>query len=170
MKITKRNDTLSKEGIRPDFEQSDVIYLNKLIHTPKTQIFSSEEIIEDRSQEQFFCALCKGKLDYIKKMEMWTCTQCVEYYDPNLQSGPLKDTTDFKLTSHTDLMHYPTADLDDSFFEAINLIEKPEEGLENRSYEDQRVQHLSFKNITFADAILKGVLTAKKKLEEDNDT
>lgn len=50
------------------------------------------------------------------------------------------------------------------------INEKPEERLENRSYEDQRVQHLSFKNITFADAILKGVLTAKKKPEEDNDT
>ena len=100
---------------------------------------------------------------------MWTCTQCVEYYDPNLQSDPLKDTTDFKLTPHTDLMHYPTADRDNSFFEAINLNEKPEERLENRSFEDQRVQHLNFKNNTFADAILKGALTAKKP-EEDNDT
>lgn len=95
-------------------------------------------------------------------MEMWTCTQCVEYYDPNLQSDPLKDTTDFKLTPNIDLVHYPTADLDDSFFEAINLNEKPEERLENRSYEDQRVQHIRLHNVTFTDAILQNALSAKK--------
>lgn len=61
----------------------------------------------------------------MKKMQMWTCAQCVEYYDPNLQADTIKDKEPFKLTPFADLMHYPTVDLDDlPFFEAINPDEK----------------------------------------------
>ena len=167
MKFSKRNDRISKEGVRPGFNDADVIYLNRQTHTPKTQIFYSEEIIEDPEQETFFCALCKSKLDYIKKMQMYTCIQCVEYYDLNTQTTPLKDVTDTQLRPYADLIKYPTADADDiPFFEGIDLSKQQEVGLESRVNEDQRIQKMNLHNVTFADAIRAGALTAKKKSED----
>jgi hypothetical protein len=61
-------------------------------------------------------------------------------------------------------MHYPTMDADDiPFVEAIDLNTQQEEGLENHAYEDRRVQHLDFKNVTFADALLRGALHPSAK-------
>lgn len=101
---------------------------------------------------------------------MWTCKSCVEYYDPNQQADPIKDPTDSKLIPYTDLLHYPTADAEDlASFEAIHPDKQEgEEGLENRSYEDQRVEHINLHNVTSADAILRGALTSKKKSDDDN--
>lgn len=73
MKFTKRNDRVSKEGNRPSFGDSHISFLNKQTFTPKTRIFSSEEIIEDPANEEFFCAMCKGILDYDKRLEAYEC-------------------------------------------------------------------------------------------------
>lgn len=142
LKFTKRNDRVSREGVRTGFNDADVTYLNRWTDTPKTQIFSSEEIIEDPAKETFFCAMCKGVLDYDKHLDAYSCKSCVQYYEiTNLQDTPLKDIKDFQLAPYNQLQHYPVYDENDPntpFIEGIHLDEL-EEGLENREYEDQRV-------------------------------
>lgn len=78
------------------------------------------------------------------------------------------DIKDFQLVPYTQ-RHYAPSDPDDPntpFVEAISLDiieEEEEEGLEIRTYNNGRVQKINLHNITFADAILNGALSAKKK-------
>lgn len=171
MKIRRNehNTIIGKEGTRSGFRREDTLYLSRQTHTPKTQIFYSEEIIEDSEQEHFYCADCKSKLDYLKSSEaIWRCDNCMIYYDTRIQDTPLKDITDSQLRPYSDLMHYPTVDADDfPVFESIDLNKQQEEELENRAYKEQRVQHLDFRNTDFATALLKGALSAKNKKNDD---
>jgi hypothetical protein len=79
MKFTKRNDRVSRDGNRPGFEHSHIIFLSHETRTPHTQIFSSEEIIEDPSKEEYFCAMCRGILDYNKYSVAYECKACVQW-------------------------------------------------------------------------------------------
>lgn len=63
------------------------------------------------------------------------------------QDSPTKDPTESKLLPYSDLMHYPSAGQDDSFFEAIDLSDQ---GNEEREYTEQRIQKINLHNITFA--------------------
>jgi hypothetical protein len=164
---SKRNDRVSREGTRPGFNDSDITFLNKQTFTVKTQIWSSEEIIEDPAKETFFCAMCKGILDYDKHLDAYACKSCVQYYDiTNLQDTPLKDIKDFQLVPYNDQRHYPEFDENDPttpFVESISLDNIEEEEIETRTYDNGRVQHINLHNVTFADAILKGALSVKKR-------
>ena len=173
MKFTKRNNAVVN-GTRPGFSDRDSYFLNKRTDLPKIQIFSSEEIIEDPTKEEFFCAMCKGILDYDKRLEAYECKSCVQWYDLRLQDTPLKDVKDFQLVPYGDQRHYPEFDANDPmtpFVESIPVDKTDDEGemegVEVRSYDNGRVQKISLHNVTFADAILKSnVLSAKKKSEE----
>ena len=57
---------------RTGFNDADVTYLNRRTDTRKTQIFSSEEIIDNPEQEHYYCVSCKGKLDADVDM----CSMC----------------------------------------------------------------------------------------------
>jgi hypothetical protein len=85
----------------------------------------------------------------------------------------LKDIKDFQLAPYSQLQHYPVYDENDPntpFVEGIHLDKlEEEEGIEIRTYDNARVQKINLHNVTFADAILKGALTARKKPEEDNN-
>jgi hypothetical protein len=169
MKFTKRNDRVSREGTRPGFNDSDVKFLSKQIHTPHIQIFSSEEIIEDPAKETFFCAMCKGVLDYDKHLEAYVCKSCVQYYDTtNIQDTPLKDIEDFKLVPYSAQRHYAPFDADDPntpFVASVpvdKISDEETDGVEIRSYENGRI---NLHNVSFADAIIKSnVLSSKKKI------
>lgn len=63
MKFKRRNDLEGREGTRPGFTQADIIYLRRETHTPKTQIFSMEELEGEPEERAYYCAMCKGKLD-----------------------------------------------------------------------------------------------------------
>jgi LSD1 subclass zinc finger protein len=166
----KRNDTIVN-GIRPGFTQKDSIYLNRQTHSPKTIIFSAEELEGEPETRQYWC-VCRSPLTYLKGSNtIWQCSECLSHYDINIQDSPIKDPTDFKLTPYSSLRHYPVYDEDDPntlFVEGIDLNNITEDDLESRSFEDKRVQHINLHNVTFADAILKGALSARKK-QEDNE-
>lgn len=88
----------------------------------------------------------------------------------NIQDTPIKDQRDFKLTPYSQLQHYPQYDENDPtlpFVEGIDLNRIVESDLETREHEDRRVQHINLHNVTFADAILKGALSARKKQDDD---
>lgn len=166
MKFRKPNDLKGREGTRPGFTQADIIYLRRQTDTPKTQIFSMEELEDPPEERVYHCAICKGRLDYIKNLEMWTCSECSQYYDTKIQDVPVKNVNQFRVTPWFELQHYPTSDMDDieaPFVEGINHSITIEEDLENRSFEDKRVQHINLHNVTFADAIRAGALSSKKQ-------
>jgi len=90
-----------------------------------------------------------------------------------LQDTPLKDIKDFQLAPYSQLQNYPVFDENDPnmpFVEGIRLDElEKEEGLETRTYDNGRIQHINLHNVIFADAIIKSnVLSAKKKEGDDN--
>jgi hypothetical protein len=175
MKFTKRNDRVSSEGVRPGFNDSDITFLSKQIHTPRTQIFSYEELESAEPEDRhYFCAMCKSKLDYSKYLEAYECKECVQYYDvQNLQDKPLTDIEDFKLVPYGAQRHYPEFDAEDPhtpFVETVDLNDTNEEieGVEVRSYDNGRIKHINIHNVTFADAIrFDNVLSAKKKSEDE---
>lgn len=83
----------------------------------------------------------------------------------------MKDIKDFQLVPYSAQRHYAPLDTDDPntpFVESIPLDKTDEdaEGLETRTNDNARVQKINLYNVTFADAFLKGALTAKKK-EDD---
>lgn len=70
-------------------------------------------------------------------------------------------------------MHYPTYDQDDPevpFIEGIDHNANLEEDLENRSFEDRKVQHIDLRNVTFADAIMTGALSAKTRMKRTDNS
>lgn len=77
-----------------------------------------------------------------------------------------------RFESISELQHYPTSDLDDieaPFVEGIDHNSMLEEDLETRTHpEDKRIQTLNLYNVTFADAILAGALSANKRKKPDN--
>ena len=168
---SKRNDKISREGIRTGFSDADVTYLNRQTHTPRTVIFSAEELEPEPESRQYFC-VCKSPLTYLKGSNtIWQCSECLSHYDLNIQDTPIKDQRDFKLTPYSQLQHYPQYDADDPtlpFVEGINLNKIVESDLETREHDERRIQHINLHNVSFADAILhSNVLSAKKKQEDD---
>jgi hypothetical protein len=96
------------------------------------------------------CAICKTKLDYIKNIKMWNCTECTSYYDAKIQDLPIKNTNQFKVTPWSELQHYPTYDLDGieaQFAEGIDHNVMLEESLETRTQEDKRIQTINLGSV-----------------------
>jgi hypothetical protein len=171
LKFTKRNDALVN-GIRPGFSDRDSHFLNRQTHTPKTQIWSAEELESEEPEDRtYYCALCKGILDYDKRLEAYTCKACVQWYDMRIQDLPLKDIKDFQLVPYGEQRHYRTFDENDSmtpFVESVPLDQMAEEeSVETRSYDNGRVQKIKIKG-SFADAMqYSRVMSAKKKEDDD---
>ncbi|MFY9965188.1 MAG: hypothetical protein WBL44_05275 [Nitrososphaeraceae archaeon] len=167
MKLTNQNKRVGPEGIRSGFSNSDITYLNKVTNNnPRIQIINDAALEPaEPANRSYWCVTCKGELDYIKKMQAWHCTECMEYYDTQLtQDSVIKDPRDFKLTPYSELQYYPTMDANDmhtTFFESIDV--NKEDDIETREHDDHRVQTIHLHNVTFADAITQNVLSAKKK-------
>lgn len=166
---------ISVNGVRQEFKERDSYQLREWhnpLSNPPVQIWSYEDLEPEPEERVYHCAICKTKLDYIKNIEMWNCSECMQYYDTKIQDVPIKNINEFRVTPWSELQHYPTVDMDDPelpFAEGIDHNVMLEEGLENKTHpEDKRVQHINLHNVIFADAILKGALTARKK-EDDND-
>ncbi|MGH9983826.1 MAG: hypothetical protein ACRD8W_07715 [Nitrososphaeraceae archaeon] len=91
---------------------------------PDIQILAEYNLEEENKEErQYWCAICQSKLDYIKNMDMWYCSACVQYYDTKIQDVPIKDLSESKVRVSAELQHYPTYgenDIYSPFIEAIN--------------------------------------------------
>jgi len=107
---------------------------------------------EDKELREYWCSICHGKLDYLKQMDMWHCSACVEYYDQKIQDVPIKDLRESKVRTYAELEHYHQSDEDDifvPFIEGINPDEQEDYDLEGvelvSSSADNRIQHLKVK-------------------------
>ncbi|MGH9986377.1 MAG: hypothetical protein ACRD8W_20735 [Nitrososphaeraceae archaeon] len=108
------------------WKRQDEWYLNRHdnVHTPDIQVLT-EDNYEDEVKElrEYLCALCKGRLDYLKNMDMSYCEACVSYYDTKIQDVPIKDLSESKVRVSAELEHYHTYEEDDiwlPFVEGIN--------------------------------------------------
>lgn len=57
---------------------------------------------EDPEEREYYCTICKGRLEYLGDLNEWFCTICNQYYDTKIQDKPLKNKSGFKLHSHHD--------------------------------------------------------------------
>lgn len=118
------NDNSS--ATNPGWKQADQWYLNRHdnVHTPDIRVITEDNLEEsDPELREYWCAICKSKLDYLKNIDMWYCEACVQYYDTNIQDVPLKNIKDSRVKTYAELEHYHQLDDEDihlSFVEGIN--------------------------------------------------
>jgi hypothetical protein len=70
--------------VNQGWKQTDEWYLHRFdnpSNDPEIQVIT-EDNWEDENKElrEYFCTICKSRLDYLKSMDMWYCEACVEYY------------------------------------------------------------------------------------------
>jgi hypothetical protein len=84
----------------------------------------------------------------------------------------LKTLKDFQLVPYGEQRHYSVFDENDDKLPLVESISLDKtagevEGIETRTYENGRIQHINIHNVTFADAIrFSNVLSAKKREDE----
>jgi hypothetical protein len=120
--------------------------------SPKIQIFDNTEDEETPETRQYYCAICKGKLTYMKYTDtIWKCDNCQEIYDTKIQDRPIKNEG-FKVTPHHDINRYPKLedDSDIPFVNGINLDEREDPSIELvKSSQDPRTKHYRIRdNVT----------------------
>ncbi|MGH9985754.1 MAG: hypothetical protein ACRD8W_17560, partial [Nitrososphaeraceae archaeon] len=76
----------------------------------------------DPELREYWCAICHGKLDYIRYMDMWYCNACVEYYDTKIQDVPIKNIKDNRVKTYAELEHYHQLDDDDIFMPFVQGV------------------------------------------------
>jgi ribosomal protein L37AE/L43A len=103
-----------RDNERPNagWKLEDRHYLHKYDNAqadPKLQILTEEDLEEEEpEQRQYWCAICKSRLDFLKETgTMWRCNECMEYYDTSIQDVPVKDLRESKVRTYTELQHYP---------------------------------------------------------------
>jgi hypothetical protein len=115
-----------KREINQGWEQTDEWYLNQYDNPnndPDIQIFDEGNFEdEDKEEREYFCTICKSKLDYLKNMDMWYCEACVQYYDTKIQDIPIKNIKDSRVKTYAELEHYHQLDDDDIFLPFVQGI------------------------------------------------
>jgi ribosomal protein L37AE/L43A len=99
---------------------------------PELQILTEEDWEDENlGQRQYWCAICKSRLDFLKETgTMWRCNECMEYYDTKIQDVPVKSIKDSRVKTYPELSRYPTEEEDDvftPFIEGINPDAEDEE-------------------------------------------
>jgi len=146
--------TNNKE-VNPGWKHEDQHYLRKTDPSsdPSIQILTEEDLEEeDPEQRHYFCALCKARLDFLKETgTIWRCNECMEYYDISIQDVPVKDISESKVRTYTELTHYATYDINDPnmiFVEGVAIDEDSEEYVPRNVEvleEDGRHKHIRVK-------------------------
>jgi ribosomal protein L37AE/L43A len=95
--MKKDNNNRPNQG----WKLEDQWYLNKYDNAqadPDVQILTDDQL-EDENKEhrEYWCAICKSRLDYVKNLDMWYCSACVQHYDTNIQDVPLNNIKDSKV-------------------------------------------------------------------------
>jgi hypothetical protein len=92
---------------------------------PAIQILTEEDLEEEEpEQRQYWCAICKARLDFLKETgTIWRCNECMQYYDTSIQDVPVKDIRDTKVKAFPELDHYPTADEDDVWLPFVQGVD-----------------------------------------------
>lgn len=69
--------------------------------SPRLQVFAEDNIDDQEpEQKQYWCAMCKNQLIYERKLEIWKCDACFEYFDTKTQDSVIKDKSDSKLVPY----------------------------------------------------------------------
>ena len=132
MKRYSDNNSTVNQG----WKQADQNYLRMFDNAeagPEWRLLTEEDREDENKEErEYFCAICKSKLDFLKDTEtIWRCNECMEYYDTSIQDAPIKDMSESKVRVYQELDHYPEYDENDPsmiFVEGINPNENEEYG------------------------------------------
>jgi ribosomal protein L37AE/L43A len=144
--------TMKSNEVRTGFRYQDEVYLRKYdnaVADPDIQIFYKEDDQEEPELKQYWCAICQGKLTYMKPTDtIWKCDNCQETYDTKIQDRPITNKRAFKITPHHEINRYPKLDdIDIPFLNSINLNEQQDSDIEIlRQSEDGRIKHIRLVN------------------------
>src|SRR5918996_1198835 len=153
--MKKRQDNNNSTAVNQGFLQQDQNYLRKYDNAasnPDVQILDEEDW-EDENKEQrhYWCAICEGKLDYLKNMDMWFCSACVQYYDTKIQDVPIKNLSESKVKPFPELHKYPTYEENDIYMSFVQGIDPDEYDSIPRNVEvlrdDGRIKHIKVKGL-----------------------
>lgn len=132
MKRDNDSNSSTTAAVNQGFSQQDQNYLRVYDNAeagPEWQLLTEEDWEdEDKERREYFCSICKSKLDYLKDTEtIWRCNECMQYYDTSIQDVPIKDMSESKVKVYPELDRYPTYDTEDPnmvFVEGIDIGEQ----------------------------------------------
>ena len=149
MKVTRNKDTEVYQG----FSLKDQNYLRKFDNAaadPEIQLFTEEEL-EDENEIEYYCALCKSKLDHLREGiddTIWRCNNCMAYYDTNIQDLPLKNISSQRIRAYPEFEYYQEYDENDINTIFMQGIDADELGYQSSPKtveilrDDNRVKHI----------------------------
>lgn len=125
--MKKKDSSSSSTNVNQGWKQADQWFLNRHDnkHEPELQILTEEDWENgDKEQRDYFCAICKSKLDFLKDTEtIWICSNCSQVYDTKIQDAPIKDMSESKVRTYTELSHYPTYEENDIYMPFVQGID-----------------------------------------------
>jgi len=139
--------------VQQGFRYQDEIYLRKYDNAaadPEIQIFTNDTLDDEEPvTRRYSCAICKGKLMYMKHTEtIWKCDECQEIYDTEIQDISISKKG-FKVIPHHDIARYPKIDDEDiniPFIKSINIDDQQDSNIEIlRQSGDKRIQYIRIK-------------------------
>ncbi len=120
------NDNYST-ATNPGWKRQDEWYLNRHdnVHTPETQILTEEDFEDENlEQRQYWCAICKSRLDFLKETKtIWRCNECMQYYDTSIQDVPIKNINDSRVKTYAELEHYHQLDDEDIYLPFVQGVD-----------------------------------------------
>lgn len=109
------------------WKQTDEWYLSKYDNAqadPDIQILTEDNYEDDNKElREYYCAICHGKLDFLKNMDMWYCEACVQYYDTKIQDVPIKNINDSRVKTYAELEHYHQLDDEDIYVPFVQGVD-----------------------------------------------
>ena len=88
------NDS-NNSAVNAGWNLQDQHYLNRDADPagdPTIQTFTQEELEGEPEQRQYWCSVCRAKLDYLQGTEtIWICSNCSQMYDTSIQDLPVKN-------------------------------------------------------------------------------
>src|SRR5918996_5257647 len=128
--MKRDNNNSSSSNPNTGWNQREQWYLNRYDNAeagPDVQILNEEGWEnENKERREYFCAICQSKLDYLKNLDMWFCSACVQYYDTKIQDVPIKNLSESKVKTFPELDKYPTYGENDIYMSFVQGIDPDE--------------------------------------------
>lgn len=130
--------------------------------SPEWQLLTEDDWENDEpKQRRYHCSICFARLDYLQDTKtIWICSNCSQTYDTSIQDAPIKDMSESKVRTYTELSHYPTYEENDiymPFMEGIDVGEQDNNipGNIEVVYDDGRHKHIRVKGLPIEASAIK---------------
>lgn len=121
-------DSSSSTNVNQGWKLEYQNYLRKYDNAeagPELQILTEDDWEDDNLEHrQYHCSICFARLDYLQDTEtIWICSFCSQTYDTKIQDVPIKDLSESKVRTYSELSHYPTYEENDIYMPFVEGID-----------------------------------------------